>query len=208
MILGAAVAKLRGRPVILPNHNQLTNHSTGHQAFVLGDHGVFRFHTDFHGDDYANISFHAPDIGHIPFHLSVRAREQLIVYNDTRTDGTWRAERSIAQDLPPSGTEITITLTPKSVNVHTNGNEVFRMRPWRFWRRSGLRGLDQITTFTTQGGLRISEIFPQAPQDGQLVLDTRLQLRPPADPGKTAKDYVLTARTAPVLFLCNGSGRR
>jgi hypothetical protein len=150
--------------------------------FPLYKRGLVRLRVTFQDQDYANLSFRTARGGVIPLHLSLRLREGRVVLNDTRTDGHWRSERSIKTRLNRSGHDLTIELTPPRVRVLLDGRQIFLAKPRRPWRRSGLRGLGQITHLELAGGLTPMDLAPALPKPSEtgsnaLRLDPRLTLR-------------------------------
>lgn len=160
-----------------PNHTEAVLQGDGIMyAFPLKTAGLFRFRADFHDHDYANLSFLAEGGQHIPFHLSLRLPEGLIVANDSRVDGAWRAERPIPYSLDREGVEVTIEILPPCLRVLVEGRTIFAMGRRSFMNRSGLSGLEKISFLELTGGIRPLDIMPQMPSD-TLTLDPRLQLR-------------------------------
>ncbi|WP_136444156.1 glycosyltransferase [Pacificoceanicola onchidii] len=145
-------------------------------AFPLQGTGLFRFRADFHADPFANLSFVAEDGVEVPFHLSLRQKDGLIVANDSRPDGAWRAERPIPCPLPQNGTEVTVEITPPQVRVTVNGQEVLSLGRRTARNRTGLTGLERITWLAAQGGVTVLDILP-CPAGPAYALDPRLQLR-------------------------------
>ena len=142
----------------------------------MGHRGLFRFRADFHGDPYANLSFVSEDGIHIPFHLSLRRDEKLVVINDTRLDGAWRAERPMPMALPVDGVTVSIEIAPPKVRITIDGIEL-RQPGWGWpWHRGGYSGLHRIAWLDTEGGIRPLDMMPEQPGK-KLRLDPRLQLR-------------------------------
>ncbi|MFZ7094106.1 glycosyltransferase [Primorskyibacter sp. 2E233] len=168
-------------------------------AFPLNGRGRFRFRADFHSDPYANLSFVAADGVSIPFHLSLRQAEGLVVANDSRADGAWRAERQVAHPLPKAGVEVIVDLEPPHVRVQIDGVPVLKLGRRTLLNRSGVTGLDGIKWLTLQGGVRVLDLMPSAPGP-KLALDTRLQLRSRAAPDGQDLKLAHSGETVPVLL--------
>ncbi|WP_425102312.1 glycosyltransferase [Tropicibacter sp. S64] len=145
-------------------------------AFPLRGRGLFRFRADFHADPFANLSFVAEDGVEVPFHLSLRQKDGVIVANDSRPDGAWRAERPFPFALPKTGVTVCVEITPPVVRVTVDGAEVLRLGKRTARNRAGLTGLDRIAWLATQGGVTPLDILP-AEAGPALALDPRLQLR-------------------------------
>ena len=144
--------------------------------FPLQKAGLFRFQVDFHETPYSNITFFGTDRTHVPFHLSLRFEEGLVVCNDSRADGTWRAERQRAHPLPRQGAVLTIEFTPPRVRVLLGAEVLFDMGARSPLHRQGLHGVESITYLHVEGAVQPLDLMPQAPEDG-LILDPRLVLR-------------------------------
>ncbi|WGW06049.1 glycosyltransferase [Tropicibacter oceani] len=145
-------------------------------AFPLHGQGLFRFRAEFHGDPFANLSFVAADGVRVPFHLSLRQTEGLVVANDSRADGAWRAERRFARALPVTGAQVVVAITPPHVTVWIDGDQVLRLGRRTPLNRAGLKGLEDIRWLALQGGVRVLDLMPERPK-APLALDPRLQLR-------------------------------
>ncbi|MFW2545247.1 glycosyltransferase [Primorskyibacter sp. 2E107] len=181
---------LRGAP-LLPHVSGLSAAATTNDApqdaeAIRGDHllyafplqgsGLFRFRADFHSDPFANLSFVAEDGVEVPFHLSLRQKDGLIVANDSRADGAWRAERQYACALPPNGADVRVEITPPQVRVTVDKETILTLGPRSIRNRAGLAGLERIAWLAVQGGVTALDILP-APATEALSLDPRLQLR-------------------------------
>ena len=175
-ILFMIFQRLRGRRAALPDLSKASLYADGHYAFPADGAAVFRFRANFHYDDYANLSFHTPEILVMPFHVSLRHKEQRIVWNDTAINGAWRRERSVPFPLSAAGEDVLVVLSPKRVTLSIDDKLVFDIAPATLWNRLGTRRIADISSFTRQGGVHPIELLPQPPLTGDLILDSRLQL--------------------------------
>lgn len=190
--LRAVWRRLRGRPAFadhLPpaplssaqgSPEPLLRPDRSMMLFPLQGTGLFRFRADFHESSYGNITFFGPDRVHVPFHLSLRFEEGLIVVNDSRADGAWRAERRYAQPLPDKGAELTIELAASHVRVFLGNEPLFDLGRRTLRNRRGLRGLETITYLHVEGAVQPLDLVPETPGE-DLMLDPLLILRAAQD---------------------------
>mgnify|MGYP003670336085 CR=1 FL=1 len=164
-----ALPRSATRGILPENHPAL-------MLFPLQKAGLFCFQVDFHETPYGNITFFGPDRTHVPFHLSLRFEEGLVVCNDSRADGNWRAERQRRHPLPRQGAELTIEFTPPRVRVLLGAEVLFDMGARNVLHRQGLRSVESIAYLHVEGAVQPLDLMPQAPEDG-LILDPRLVLR-------------------------------
>ncbi|MGH1413607.1 MAG: glycosyltransferase [Pelagimonas sp.] len=185
---------LLGRPALVPHPSDEQASPVPMHIFPLKGHGFARFRVDFQNDAYANLSFRVGKGPHIALHLSLRVKEQQVVFNDTHPSGQWRAERSRPYALKPRGHTLEIDITPPNVRVMIDGEEVFDISRRLPWRRSGVLALDQITHVEQAGGLFPTDLVPQEPGE-TLHLDSRLMLRA----ARYSDDTTITCNGIPLL---------
>lgn len=145
--------------------------------FPFRDQGLFRFRANFRETPYANLFFLASDRRTCPFHLSLRLEENLAVCNHRDAGGQWGRERRKPVAISAiEASDVVVTLTPQSVCVTLDGQEIFRLGLHSLMHRSGIRDLDTITHLDMQGGVQPLDVIPET-GTGDLFLDQRLQLR-------------------------------
>jgi glycosyltransferase involved in cell wall biosynthesis len=137
--------------------------------------GGLRLRVDFHDHDYANLSLLGDAAHPLPFHISLRFRERLIVVNDMRRDGLWRAERQFPLPLTQAGGELVLVIEAPHLRILLDGTEIARLGHRSLRNRRGLRGLRRISSLVIEGGMRLVDAQPGLPGKA-LALDGRLQL--------------------------------
>ncbi len=169
--------------------------------FPMGQSGRLNLRADLGHSAYANLSFYAKDRAFIPFHLSLRRDAGLVVCNDRQADGTWGREHHIPHPLRAAIIDITLELTPPTLRVLLDGQEIFR-RSGKIRQR--FANLEDITGFELQGRFTIPEIMPETPGP-ELALDPRFDLRAalPTDPGLRLR-LAHDGATLPLIAVQNG----
>ncbi len=150
-------------------------------AFPLKGRGSVRIRADFETFNYANVSFLAKDGVATPFHLSLRQEEGVLVCNDNRPDGEWRAERHYPLPSNATNAEITIDISPPHLTVKCGGTTVAQFGRRHLLNRSGLQGLERIMWVAFQGGVLPLDLQTSRPGHA-LEMDGRLQLRARQNP--------------------------
>lgn len=161
--------------------------------FPCAGNGFLRYRMRFDKELYVNFSFLGPDGISIPFHLSLRLKEQLMVWNTRNAHGHWQAEQPQPLGFDENGVEVTIDIRAPQLRVEIDGQERLRFGlTRRFLGMPQLPGLETITHVEAQGDLRVIEAVPQRPGPS-LTLDPRLRLRRALPDGAEAAGWRLQA---------------
>lgn len=162
--------------------------------FPCTGNGFLRYRMRFDKEFYVNLSFLGPDGISTPFHLSLRLKEQLMVWNTRNAQGHWQVEHPQPLAFDENGVEVTIDIRAPQLRVYIDGQERLRFGlTRRFLGEPQLPGLDSITHVEAQGDLRVIEAVPQRPGSA-LMLDPRLRLRRALPDGEEAAGWRLQAR--------------
>ncbi|MFD0859915.1 glycosyltransferase [Roseovarius aquimarinus] len=140
---------------------------------------------DLSGGAHANITFAARSDGPALLHISIRPQEGVVVFNDQRSDLTWRREHRCAATFEQITTRLSIRFDDRQLCVSLDEREIFGSTKGPLPRRRRFAGLHEATGFEIGGGVHVSTVLCPLETGGGISLDARLDLRVPEHFGAT-----------------------